>query len=611
MDSIIFNPEQPEIFWKAVEECLSERLGAAMKIPKGKGYAFVKSKAYDEKLVYGFNYKLREGHATVFWETYDGEEACNMFQEIMDKAPADHLIKQAVLSLGKTKWTWVVSYKIDRSDSGLFKWYVDTLIQIYQFMESGGVVEAESATAEVESELQQPACEQHVRVQIIIAEHEYVAFDADGCMVGDTCAFNGDEGVDELNVYVDGEEYDFEDDDPMDVIGSKHSDYKRFDLEEKWEGEDVGSFGCYHNLARLIWELDIENFDIAKLSINYDCYDVCHDAADYEIESHIMTLAYDGEVLPPSSYAYKTGHLETIWSREEEEDEDVDEDEVIDPADDACIEITPEKVIDDIYVEFTLKYPHLHLRFAVEPGVVEDVVDSAKTVAEVRNMLGTKPEAMSGNVKIGGGCVISDVCHEFNKYGIGDTWVCCHYGEDMYPEPHGEDRTLDVAEEASANDAQYMIAGMRKITEDGEIIQEPSVSLSLSEKFGVLAAVMSGIDGSVQKNELEMVMSIIQQNTEVFDAAQVRDALIKELKGQMEYESHSAIVRSIEGDDRDSVFQSLVMVAVADFILSQNEVGFLAGISELWGWEWDDCNDTIGMVIEYIQDAYGRKVEVE
>ncbi len=156
-----------------------------------------------------------------------------------------------------------------------------------------------------------------------------------------------------------------------------------------------------------------------------------------------------------------------------------------------------------------------------------------------------------------------------------------------------------------------MIAGMRKITVDGEIVEEPSMSLSLSEKFGVLAAVMSGIDSSVQKDEIDMVMSIVEQNSDTFDPAQVRDALIKELKGLMEYESHSAIVKSIEGDDRDAVFQSLMMVAVADFTLSQDEVGLLAGIAELWGWEWDNCNETVQAVIEYVQDTYGRKIEVE
>lgn len=610
MENVIFNPECPGVFWAAVEEYLSTNLNATMRIPKGKGYAFVNSKAYGKKLTYGFNYSIRQNSAIVFWETYDGADACEIFKAIIDKAPADHPIRQASLQQGaknKDKWEWIIYHEIDRSDSRLFQWYVDTLIPIYQFMEKGGIVGSEDDSVQMPTVCNQA---QHVRLEIQIAEHEYAAFDTDGSMVGDTCAFNGDCGIEEMTLYVDGEEYDFGDDDPMDIICSNYSDYKKYDLEVKWEDEEVGSIGYYNNMAYLVWEFDVEDFDIDKLAVCYDCYDVCHEPSDYGVESHILTIAYDGERVNPSSYQCRNGYLETIWSREDDE-EYGEEDEVVDPEDAVCIEITPEKTIDDIYVEFTLKYPHLHLRFAAEPGVVEEVVDSSKTVAEVRKMLESVPDSESGEVNIGDGCLIGDVCREFNKYGIGDTWVCCHYGEDMYPEPHGEDRTLATAEEASVNDAQYMIAGMRKITVDGEIVEEPSMSLSLSEKFGVLAAVMSGIDSSVQKDEIDMVMSIVEQNSDTFDPAQVRDALIKELKGLMEYESHSAIVKSIEGDDRDAVFQSLVMVAVADFTLSQDEVGLLAGIAELWGWEWDNCNETVQAVIEYVQDTYGRKIEVE
>lgn len=468
MENVIFNPECPGVFWAAVEEYLSANLNATMRIPKGKGYAFVNSKAYGKKLTYGFNYSIRQNSAIVFWETYDGAEACEIFKAIIDKAPADHPIRQASLQQGaknKDKWEWIIYHEIDRSDSRLFQWYVDTLIPIYQFMEKGGIVGSEDDSVEMPTVCNQA---QHVRLEIQIAEHEYAAFDTDGSMVGDTCAFNGDCGIEEMTLYVDGEEYDFGDDDPMDIICSNYSDYKKYDLEVKWEDEEVGSIGYYNNMAYLVWEFDVEDFDIDKLTVCYDCYDVCHEPSDYGVESHILTIAYDGERVNPSSYQCRNGYLETIWSREDDEE----------------------------------------------------------------------------------------------------------YGE------------------------------------EDEVV-EPSISLSLSEKFGVLAAVMSGIDSSVQKDEIDMVMSIVEQNSDTFDPAQVRDALIKELKGLMEYESHSAIVKSIEGDDRDAVFQSLVMVAVADFTLSQDEVGLLAGIAELWGWEWDNCNETVQAVIEYVQDTYGRKIEVE
>ena len=152
-------------------------------------------------------------------------------------------------------------------------------------------------------------------------------------------------------------------------------------------------------------------------------------------------------------------------------------------------------------------------------------------------------------------------------------------------------------------------AGKRKITEEGKIIEE--VTMSLSEKFGILAATIAGMDGSVEKSEIEMILGIVQQNSELFDIAEVRIALLKELKGIQEYESQSAIVKSINGDDRELIFQSLIVVALADYKLGQSELRFLAGIAMQWEWDWDDCAGMIRMVIENVQEAYGREIDVE
>ena len=598
---MVYNPDCPEIFWEAVKEQLSKHYDVKMGIPKGRAYSVVHSLAHKGFLGYCLTYSIRDGQAAVFYETYQGEEGRDMIMSAVASAPEGHPVKQAIMSQGKKskdKWAWTITCKADASDNGLLQWYVDTFLPIYEFLEN--LPEFKKI-----DKAPQTGKKQHIRVEIQIAEHEYAAFDADGSMVGDTYAFNGDDGVEELNLYLDGEEYDFEDDEPMDVIDTKYSDYKKFDLEEKWEDEDVASVGYYHNMALLMWEFDVEDFDVDKLIVNYDCYDVCHDSGDYETESHIVSLSYDGKTIDPYSSECRNGYLETIWSREDDDDYDEEDDD----EDDSCIEVTPDTVIDDIYVAFTLKYPHLHLRFLSESGVMEELVDSSKTVDEIRKMLKTKPAVKSGEVQIGGGCIIDDVCNEFNKYGIGSTWICCHYGEDLDPEPHGEDRKLAFAESESAEDAPYMIAGKRRITEEGKIIEE--TSMSLSEKFGILAATIAGMDGSVEKSEIEMILGIVQQNSELFDIAEVRIALLKELKGIQEYESQSAIVKSINGDDRELIFQSLIVVALADYKLGQGELRFLAGIAMQWEWDWDDCAGMIRMVIENVQEAYGREIDVE
>lgn len=604
--SVVYNPDRPEIFWEAVKEQLSGHHDVKMGIPKGRAYSVVHSLAHKGFLGYCFTYSIRDGQAAVFYETYQGDEARDMIMAAVANAPEGHPVKQAILSQGKKnkdKWAWTITRQADASDNGLLQWYVDTFLPMYEFLENLPEFK------KIEKASKSPSNQnQHIRVEIQIAEHDYAAFDADESMVGDTYAFNGEDGVENFELYVDGELYDFEDDDPMDVVDSKYSDYKKFDLEAKWDNEDVCSVGYYENMALLTWEFDVDKFDVDKLSINYDCYDVCFEPADYETESHILSLSYDGKTIEPSSVGCSDGDLEQIWSKYDDEDDEEIEDESDDePVNDVCIEITPDTVIDDIYVAFTLKYPHLHLRFLSEPGVMEELVDSSKTVAETRKMLKTKPAVKSGEVQIGGGCIISDVCREFGKFGIGNTWVCCHYGKDLDPEPHGEDRTLAFAESESAEDAPYMIAGMRKITNDGKIIDE--TPMPLSEKFGILAATMVGMDGNISDDEIEILQAMAEAK---FDLETVRKAFVKERSGVQEYESQSSIVRSIKENERQVIFSSLVMLAIADGKLSQSELQLLAGIAEIWGWDWDDdCCPIINKIIAVRTNFTGDEVEIE
>ena len=111
---------------------------------------------------------------------------------------------------------------------------------------------------------------------------------------------------------------------------------------------------------------------------------------------------------------------------------------------------------------------------------MESLVGSSLTVQELRNVLNSQCTNSQGTISLAGNRTISDLCEELMSYGIGSVWVCCHYGEDMEPEPHGEDRTLSYAESQSLEYAAYMIAGMRKITPEGTIIEEKPAKFSMS-----------------------------------------------------------------------------------------------------------------------------------
>ena len=593
---VVYNPDCPEIFWEAVKEQLSKHHDIKMGIPKGRAYSLIHSQTHKGFIGYCLTYSAKN-EATVVYETYQGEEGRDAILAAITSAPEGHPVKQAIMSQGKKnkeKWAWTITHKADASDNSLLQWYVDTFLPMYEFLENlPEFKKAEKAPLAKKK--------QHIRVEMLIAEEDYAALDADGCIVGDTYAFNGDMGPKELTIYVDGEEYDFED------IEETYTDCTYFHLEKEWEDEDparIASVGYFLNTAFLVWEFDVEDFDIKKLIINYDCYDVIYSSADcYDVESNRVSLSYDGKTLEDYSYDCKDGYFNTLWEKDEDFETDDDEEE----EDNASIEITPDTIIDDIYVAFTLKYPHLHLRFLSEPGVMVELVDSSKTVAQMRKMLKTKPAVKSGEVQIGGGCIIRDVCREFDKFGIGDTWVCSHYGKNLEPEPHGGDRTLAFAESESAEDAPYMIAGMRKITNDGKIIEE--TPMSLSEKFGILAATMAGMDGNISDDEIQFLKAISEAK---FDLETVRKAFNKENRGVQEYESHSSIVRSIKENERQIIFSSLVMLAIADGKLSQSELQILDSIAEIWGWNWDDeCCPIINKIIALRTMTTGNEVDVE
>ena len=453
--SVVYNPDCPEIFWEAVKEQLSKHHDIKMGIPKGRAYSVAHSLAHKGFLGYCFTYSIRDGQAAVFYETYQGDEARDMIMAAVANAPEGHPVKQAIMSQGKKnkdKWAWTITRQADASDNGLLQWYVDTFLPMYEFLESLPEFKKTEKAA-------QTGKKQHIRVEIQIAEHDYAAFDADESMVGDTYAFNGEDGVENFELYVDGELYDFGDDDPMDVVGSKYSDYKKFDLEAKWDNEDVCSVGYYENMALLTWEFDVDKFEVEKLSINYDCYDVYFDPADYETESHILSLSYDGKTIEPSSVGCSDGDLEQIWSKYDDEDDE---------------EETP---------------------------------------------------------------------------------------------------------------------------------------MSLSEKFGILAATMAGMDSNISDDEIQILQAMAEAK---FDLETVRKAFVKERSGVQEYESQSSIVRSIKENERQVIFSSLVMLAIADGKLSQSELQLLAGIAEIWGWDWDDdCCSIINRIIALRTNATGDEVEIE
>ena len=149
-----------ELLWNPVNEELLKHIEVKMK--KSGNYAWFDGNACR----YVMCYIASRNQAKVFLETVDGEDAKNIIDAKVESAPQNHILKQTVLtqsSRNKNKFTWVIENKVDKSEGDLIKWYAETLVAFYEFMESAGPkmesapknvnvgieedVEAEAATA--------------------------------------------------------------------------------------------------------------------------------------------------------------------------------------------------------------------------------------------------------------------------------------------------------------------------------------------------------------------------------------------------------------------------------------------------------------------------------
>jgi hypothetical protein len=120
-----------------------------------------------------------------------------------------------------------------------------------------------------------------VRIELRYTEYEYAPTDEDDCMFCESFAFMLHESS-EMEIYVNDElleDADFEE---------EYSDYKpyKFNKSGYWE--------ILENSVTKTYFLNVENFDVSKLCINYDCYDVPFYRGD-TAEMSWFTLKYDGE----------------------------------------------------------------------------------------------------------------------------------------------------------------------------------------------------------------------------------------------------------------------------------------------------------------------------
>ena len=122
--------------WIPVKNEIASTLTTKMNIPNGKSYCLIHS--CGQNFGYCMTYSVRTNIAAVSFETYGGEEVKQKIEAILEKAPADHIIRQVKMSQGKrnkNKWAWTLEKQIDKFDPAIIDWYKTVFVAFYSFLE--------------------------------------------------------------------------------------------------------------------------------------------------------------------------------------------------------------------------------------------------------------------------------------------------------------------------------------------------------------------------------------------------------------------------------------------------------------------------------------------
>ena len=125
-----------EIIWTPLKEKLSKMSDIKGSKPADRSYTIYKIKSINAQIVPW--YRVKSNEAGVALETYGGEEVKAIIDDLLSKAPADSVVRQAELSPGKKnkdKWNWTLINTIDKYDSNIIQWYTDTILAFYSAIE--------------------------------------------------------------------------------------------------------------------------------------------------------------------------------------------------------------------------------------------------------------------------------------------------------------------------------------------------------------------------------------------------------------------------------------------------------------------------------------------
>ena len=288
------------------------------------------------------------------------------------------------------------------------------------------------------------------------------------------------------------------------------------------------------------------------------------------------------------------------------------------------ITITPNTFITSIYEEFYEVYPYIHLRILMEG---KDMFDAANDVDPTLTLAECGPEELmnydvrkkEGVISLDGSRTINELIEDFNQYGLNAYLYHIDAENLELGRMYSFDRTVaDYNEECESCECPPYKVGDEWPSyddedddddDDSEEEENAAASLSVSEQFAILAYHIANLDGEVKKDELDMIVMVVQ-NFDVFEGPEVMGRLMQERMGINQYDVDD-VLYAVREEHHVTMFQALAMVSVSDFNLTKEKKNILHVLSEAWDLREDKCNEFLGDLIEQVNEAYPGKLVIE
>lgn len=456
----------------------------------------------------------------------------------------------------------------------------------------------------------------HIRVEVEIVEHDYAAFDSNDEMVDESFAFNNDEGPNSLHIYVDGKEIEYDEDDFLD--GSEYSDYQSFDMEQKWNNDDIVKFGYFDNTVSKVWEFEVENFNIEKLNLYYNCFDACFAPANHNWEEHIIELRYDGNKVEECSYDCSDGDFVQRWYLYDQFD-DEDDEECWEDEESEDIESRLKDKYDKVFNDGDVFIVRLDGKWGFVGADGEELITPQFTALSdefVNGAIITWGEnGLMGFVNDQGKEIVKPKYGPVMDFQESMAPVCLD-GKWGFIDKSGNEIIPLIYDKVKGFEN-----GKAKVTLDGEefeidtkgnrITEEQKPIDLLSKIFAALAWAMADVDDEIAQEEIETILSIAARFKE-FDADIVRQRLMLEKMGIRSYKSHSELAKQVPEEYRMKMIKALTMIAVSDFKVKGDELGIISGLSEIWDLDIEAVNDVVNKIVSmYAASNPDREIECE